>query len=110
MEEVTPRFNYGLDTPNSQDDLFYSGDRINLKIKKNKHEHSKHKSFLKKTNTTSKSKDSSKKKKIFQTLKKFCSEEFDPEKDYEQYHCKRFLLPKIKVFSGQNLENEELFE
>ena len=110
MAEFTPRFCWRaekIDTPN---DSLYTRNKTNLNLEKNYDECNLHQNEPAFDNIYTKSKTKSIFKEVVipLTINKFFNEEFDPEKDYEQFHYKRFLLPKIKVFNGKNLEDEEL--
>ena len=114
MSEFTPRFCYEPGKTEFKDEQFYSRDKSNSKMQKKelKHKkHSHHKSFLEKKYVKSNTKDIFKENLVRQiAVKTFLDSEFDPEKDYEQFINKRFLLSKIQVFNDQNLDNEELLE
>ena len=113
MEEFTPRFCCKTEKTDLQEVSLNLREEINLgkKIYRHKRKHHRHrKSYSDKPHSKSNSKYIPKENLISVNINNFLNEEFDPEKDYEQFHFKRFLLPKIKVFNGQNLENEELLE
>ena len=114
MAEFTPRFCYETEKEDFKDEQFYLRGKSNSKIKKSKHKqkkHNHHKSLLDKKYVKSNTKDIFKENLIRQiAIKKFFDSEFDPEKDYEQFINKRFLLSKIQAFNDQNLDNEELLK
>ena len=118
MSQLTPRFCYRNEIADSQDESF-SKDKTSLQSTKRSHKSHKNKrqnsnrrkSFFDRMYAKSSKKDYLRKNIIrLSIMKKFFDEEFDPEKDYEQFHYKRFLLSKIEAFNGQNLDNEELYE
>ena len=119
MSQLTPRFCYRNEIADSQDESLYSKDTTSLQSTKRSHKSHKNKrqnsnrrkSFFDRMYAKSSKKDYLRKNIIrLSIMKKFFDEEFDPEKDYEQFHYKRFLLSKIEAFNGQNLDNEELYE